>query len=138
MIQRPAVRTTAGFLYLTVMQCVIYVLCGLLGVITHLLLTFQSLRTDARKANANLTIGKFIHNDWPNMLLAIAPVFVWLLTFGEATKYFETLNEYVRLSFVMVGLSGSYMLQKAHSRSREWIREIVNRKTDIADNQNQK
>lgn len=110
-----------------------YILCGMCGVIVHTLMKFQSLAKDAEKANIKLSFKQFVVNDWAGMLLAIVPVFVWLMTFAEAANKYPALRDYIRISFFLVGMVGSYALQQISSKSKEWIREVIDRKTNIAD-----
>jgi uncharacterized membrane protein YuzA (DUF378 family) len=114
-----------------------YLSAGLLGVISQVLIAYQSLSKDARKANTQLPFVQFLKNDWVGMALAVIPVLVWMLTFGELAEHYPLLEEYTRISFFLVGLAGSYGLQKVFSRSKEWIRDVIDRKTDIADNKTQ-
>lgn len=116
-----------------IMESHLYFLVGILGVVAHTLLKYQGLRTDARKANTTLTLMQFLADDWVGILLAVLPVIVWLFTFAEAANKYPALRDYIRISFFMVGMAGSYALQLINSKSKKKIREVIDEKTDIAD-----
>ena len=110
---------------------------GFLGVIAHTFFKYQSLKKDAAKANAPIKFFQWLGMDWVGVALAFTSVFIWYFTFKEVANKYKGIEEFKRLSFVAMGGMGSFVLQLYFSRAKEWLRGVVDRKTDIADNKNQ-
>ena len=107
--------------------------CGLLGVISHCLIKAQSLKTDATKANLSWKFEDYIKNDYLGILLSFVSVLAWLLLFEEVATKYGALANFARVSFFVMGLVGSYLIQTVLSRAKKQIRETVDRKTDALD-----
>ncbi len=111
----------------------ILICAGLLGVIVHTFAKAISLQADAKKANMDFNIGDYFKHDWPAVGLSVAAVFVWWFVFPEASVKYPALLNWIRGSFIAVGAMGSYIIQLALSRAKKKINEVVDKKTDIAD-----
>lgn len=112
---------------------IILLICGFLGMFAHSLLRLQALKGDAKKANLDLTLGRFLDLDWPVLALSFVSVFIWYYTFKEVAVKYKSLQEYTRVSFVAFGGLGSFILQNFFSRTKSWIGSIIDKKTNIAD-----
>lgn len=111
----------------------LYLLCGLAGVVAHILLKYQTLRDDAAAANVHIDFKMYIKKDFVGMLLSVLAVFIWHLIFGEVAEKYKDLHSYIRISFVAVGLGGAYGLQKIDNNCKKYIRKFIDEKTNIAD-----
>lgn len=107
---------------------------GILGVLVHCLIKANSLLTDASKANVKFTAKDYIEKDWLGILLSLTVVFIWLLIFPEVASVKPNIVNFVRISFGAMGLFGSYIIQSIFSRGKSYIRSVIDKKTDIADN----
>lgn len=116
------------------MDTLILLLAGFLGVTAHCLLKAESLKRDARTANMPFKFYDYLSNDYLGICLSFISVLIWVIIFPEVSIKYPVLENYIRGSFVLMGLSGSYLVQLISSRSKQEIRNVVNTKTDIADN----
>lgn len=115
------------------MEYIIYVLAGLVGVLIHCLLKIKDLSEYGRKANIKFGIKDYLSKDWLGISLSIVMVFVWLLIFGEVGSKYPKILDFIQASFVGMGLFGSYIIQKFFNRGKNYIQDVIDRKTDIAD-----
>ena len=99
---------------------------GLLGVYAHAYLSYSGIAKHAKKKKVDLRFIDYMKRDWPGMIFSICGVLAWLLTFGEAANKFPVLITYTRATFFAVGLSGDYIVQKFHSRTKAFVDNIDN------------
>lgn len=112
----------------------ICLLIGFLGVFIHCLFKAKSLITDGEKANVKFTVRDYIEKDWFGISISLTMVIVWLLIFPEVATARPNILNFVRISFGAMGLFGSYIIQSIFSRGKSYIRNIIDKKTNIADN----
>lgn len=113
---------------------IIVVMCGVFGVAFQCLLKIRSLLKDAQVANVNWDWKKdYLKKDAPSIILAFLSVFIWYYIFGEVAKKYTGIADFKRVSFVLMGGVGSYIIQMAFGTAKDRIRKIVDKKTDIAD-----
>lgn len=115
------------------METLIFIFVGFLGVVGHCLFKANSLQKDAKAANVDFSISKYIKLDWFGISASFLMVFVWVFLFGEVANKYPAILDYVRCTFAGMGFFGSYIIQTINSRGKSYIRKIVDRKTDIAD-----
>jgi len=107
---------------------------GYIGVIMHCCLKYRSLSKDAVKANVILSIGDYIKKDIGGLVITFLCPIAWILLSEEVFVHYPKLeNWYIGLSGV-IGLAGSYLIQSLDNSTKNYIRKIVDKKTDIADN----
>lgn len=112
----------------------ILVLCGLAGVLFHCLLKLQGLLTDARVANINFNAWRdYWVRDAIAIFMSLLSVGIWYLVYKEVQTKYDAISGWTRISFVGMGLLGSYVIQLIASRAKKRIRQIVDTKTDKAD-----
>jgi len=116
------------------MEIIIYLLAGFLGVFVHSCLRANSLVKDAKTANIKFTVSDYLQKDFLGIAMSIAMVFVWLLIFPEVAKVRPNVLIFTRITFFAMGLLGSYIAQIVFGKAKGYIRSIVDRKTNIADN----
>jgi hypothetical protein len=113
----------------------ILILCGLAGVLFHSFAKLQGLLKDARAGNVDFNWKKdYVIKDAPSIALSFLSVGIWFLIFGEITAKYPGLVGFTRTSFVVMGAIGSYAIQLGLGRAKTTIRNVVDKKTDIADN----
>lgn len=111
-----------------------YILCGIAGVIFHCLLKVKSLLTDAQKANIDFNWYKdYVYKDFPSIGLSLLSVGIWYLIFHEVANKYTGIQDFARVSFVTMGAIGSYLIQFGLSKAKKQIRDVVDKKTNIAD-----
>ena len=113
-------------------------LCGLAGVIFHTSAKGQSLLQDARVANKNFNFWRdYILYDWLSIFLSINSVWIWYLIFGEIAEKYTSVQQFARVSFVVMGVAGSWIIQYALSKTKRRVRNAIDeatgsgRKTDM-------
>jgi len=116
------------------MEELIFIITGLLGVFVHCCLRANSLITDAKNANINFTVKDYIEKDFLGISVSVAMVFVWLLVFPEVAKVRPNVLIYTRITFFAMGLLGSYIAQIVFTKAKGYIRSVIDKKTNIADN----
>lgn len=112
----------------------IYIVCGLAGVVFHSLLKLNSLLTDARKANMDFNWYKdYVYKDFVSISMALLSVGIWYLVFHEIADKYHGIQDFARVSYVTMGALGSYVIQLFMSRAKKQIRKVIDEKTNIAD-----
>lgn len=111
----------------------ILVIVGIFGVLSHCLLKASSLKSDAKAANIPFKFVDYLKDDYLGIALSFISVFVWLLLFEEVATKYTSLQNFVRASFFMMGIVGSYLIQLVASKAKTKIRNVVDVKTNLAD-----
>lgn len=112
----------------------IVILCGVAGVFFQSMLKIRSLLKDAQVANINWSWKKdYLYKDYPSIILALVSVLIWYYIFGEVAKKYTSIVDFKRISFVLMGGVGSYLIQMAFGTAKDKIRKVVDKKTDELD-----
>lgn len=112
----------------------VLIICGIFGVLFHCFLKLQGLLEDARVANVSFNWKRdYVYRDAPSIALSFLSVGIWFLIFGEVAAKYPQLVGFTRVSFVVMGSIGSYLIQLGLGKAKNTIRGIVDKKTDIAD-----
>lgn len=112
----------------------IVILCGVFGVLFQCLLKVRSLLKDAQVANMNFDWKKdYVIKDFPSIGLAFLSIGIWYYIFGEVANRYPAIADLKRVSFVLMGGVGSYLIQLAFGTAKDRIRKVIDKKTDIAD-----
>jgi len=118
---------------------IIVILCGVFGVLFQSLLKVRGLLKDAQVANINFSWKKdYVYKDFPSIALSVLSVFIWYYIFGEVAKKYNGITDFKRVSFVLMGGVGSYLIQMAFGTAKDRIRKVIDKKTDIADGKTDK
>lgn len=113
---------------------IIVIVCGVLGVFFQSMLKLRSLLKDAQVANLNFNAwNDYWKKDAVSIILAFLSVLIWFYIFGEVSAKYNSIIGLKRVSFVLMGGVGSYLIQMAFGTAKDRIRKIVDRKTDMAD-----
>jgi hypothetical protein len=111
----------------------ILILLGIFGVLSHCLLKASSLQSDAKAANLKFSLTDYFKSDYLGILLSFISVFAWYFLFEEVAVKYTSLQNFVRLSFFVMGLVGSYLIQFVASKAKKKIRTTVDVKTNELD-----
>lgn len=111
----------------------ILITCGLFGVLLHCLFKAKDLIDYAKKANIKFNLGDYFTKDWFAISLSLCSVAIWFLIFGEVSAKYPKIIDFIRCTFIGMGLLGSYIIQKFFSRGKSYISDIIDKKTNIAD-----
>jgi hypothetical protein len=112
------------------MEYLIYFVAGFLGVFIHCVIKANSLMTDARRLKVEFTIKDYLTKDFLGVSLSIAMIFVWLLIFGEVGLKYPKILDYIRVSFIGMGLFGSVIIQAIFNRGKNYIRNKIDETVD--------
>lgn len=113
------------------MENVILIVLGLSAVLFQCLVKLKGLLEDARAANINFNAKKdYWHRDAVAIIMAVIPVGIWYLIFGEVAAKSELVLNFKRLSFVLVGGIGSWALQYFFGTSKKVVRTMIDKKTN--------
>jgi hypothetical protein len=112
-----------------------FILAGAAGVLFHSIAKAYNLQRDSEIANVPFRIGKdYLKKDFLSILMSFLSVGIWYLIFGEWASKYPALDGFALTSFVTMGGIGSYIIQLGMSRAKRKIRQVVDEKTNIADN----
>lgn len=110
------------------------ILCGIAGVLFHSLLKLNNLRKDATVANLAFNWKKdYLKKDSVSIIMSFLSVGIWYMVFGEVANKYPALDGFRRVSFIAMGAIGSYIIQLLMGKAQSQIRNIVDKKTDVAD-----
>lgn len=112
------------------MEYLIYFAAGFLGVFIHCVIKANSLITDARRLKVKFTVKDYLTKDFLGVSLSIAMIFVWLLIFGEVGLKYPKILDYIRVSFIGMGLFGSVIIQAIFNRGKSYIRNKIDETVD--------
>lgn len=115
------------------MSNLILILCGVLGVLFHCCFKANTLKNQALAANIQFSLSTYINKDWLSIIASFLSVAIWYLLFSEVAIKYPELNNFERLSFVIMGGSGSYIIQYFFSTAEKKITSIIDKKTNEAD-----
>jgi len=107
------------------MEYFIYFIGGFLGVFIHCVIKANSLMTDAKRLKVDFTIKDYLTKDFLGVSLSIAMIFVWLLIFGEVGLKYPKILDYIRASFIAMGLFGSVIIQAIFNKGKAYIRDKI-------------
>lgn len=112
----------------------ILILAGVAGVLFHCLLKLNSLLKKARTANVKFNAwNDYWKKDAVSIFLSFLSVGIWYMIFGEVSRKYPAIQDFVITSYVVMGALGSYILQKVLSRAEGKINEFIDVKTNISD-----
>ena len=103
---------------------------GLLGVLAYSLLKLKSLKADAKSAKISFTLKDYFENDFINISLSILAVVIWTFLFEETMQTYPKIESYLRWTFLGVGGTGAFIIQKLDDRSKKYIRKVIDKKTE--------
>lgn len=112
----------------------IYALIGIAGVLFHSLIKLNGLLKDAQVGNVPFhPVQDYWVRDFVSIALSLLSVGVWLLLFGEVAEKYPAIKGFTRTSFFVMGAIGSWAIQLGLGRAKNFIRGVVDVKTNKAD-----
>src|SRR5687767_9872702 len=116
----------------------VLIMLGISGVVFHCLLKMKSLNSYATSANLKFNWWEgYVKKDAFAIILSFLSVFIWYFTFGEIGKRYPGMLDFKRITFVLMGITGSYLIQVASdtftNSAKKAIQKFVDVKTNISD-----
>jgi|JI8StandDraft_1071087.scaffolds.fasta_scaffold155925_4 hypothetical protein len=112
---------------------VILLLAGFLGILFQVLAKMASLKKDFEVANQPFVTSKFFEREWVPIASSVVFILIMAITLPEILTYKPIVEQYVRILFVFGGAIGSWAFGYALGKSRKYIRNVIDIKTNIAD-----
>ena len=110
-----------------------YLLSGLLGLLFVTLAKMSSVRKDFRVANKTFVTKRFFEDELIGISMSIVFILIMAITYKEWKGYRPWLETYIRLIFLMGGAVGSWAFMLFLGKSKKYIRNVIDLKTNIAD-----
>ncbi len=108
-----------------------FVAC-LIGNIIHLAIAYAKISKDFKTANLNLSLWQYVKNERAAIIADLVSS-MGLVYIADEWLHSEYILEKIKTAFVLVGLSGSYLIMWALSKSKTVLQKAVDEKTNIAD-----
>ena len=108
-------------------------LAGLLGVILQVLVKMKSTKSLFDIANQTFVYKKFFEKESVAIATSIVFVLIMAITVNEWMQYKEWVQDYLRLLFTLGGAIGSWLAGYTLGRSKSFIKNIIDTKTNKAD-----
>ena len=111
------------------------VVACLIGNLLHVCFKIYSLNKDYKKANIDFSVMTYLSDDKWGLIMDVAASFALVYL---AEEWLGDLGNYafskIKSIFVFVGFTGSYVILQAMSVAKKRFRQIVDEKTNKADN----
>lgn len=107
---------------------------GLLGLIFVALAKMSSLQKDFRVANQQFIFKKFVQGEVVGWVMSFVFILIMALTLPEWVAVKPDTENFIRIIFVFGGAIGSWAFMLFLGKSKKFIRNKIDQKTDIADN----
>lgn len=117
----------------------ILITLGLVGVLFHCLGKMKTLYDSATSANLKFNWWEmYVKKDLIAIIMSFLSVLIWYLCFGEVGKKYPIVSDLKRVSFLMAGMVGSYIIQLVADwvykySARRIIQKFVDVKTNVSD-----
>lgn len=108
-------------------------LAGFLGFLFITISKMQSLKTDAEKANLTFVYKEYFKKDLLSIVLSFLSLLIWQLLFNEVAVKYPAITSFVRISYFVMGAFGSWIVQAWLSKTKQWVRGVVDDKTNELD-----
>ena len=106
---------------------------ALLGLLFVTLNKMQSCKKDFKVANQEFVASKFFKDELIGILMSLTFIVLMAITVKEWIHVDARVENYVTVIFALGGAIGSYAFLVFLGGSKRYIRQIVDKKTDIAD-----
>lgn len=116
----------------------ILILLGIAGVLFHCMAKIKSLRDASVSANVKFNwIEDYVKKDMATIIMSFLTVLIWFFCFGEVSAKYAFVIDFKRVSFVLAGIVGSYLVQLIAdlllNTAKKRIQKFVDIKTNISD-----
>jgi len=108
-------------------------IAGFLGLLFVALAKMSSLQKDFRVANQTFVFRKFVEGEIVGWLSSFAFILIMAVTLPEWISYKPQIENYIRLIFVMGGAIGSWAFMLFLGKSKKFIRNKIDDKTNELD-----
>lgn len=108
--------------------------CGFIGILFHILLKIKALKKRSKAANINFSYVEFISEESITIAISAVAVVIFIIVLPELINYRSWIQDWVRFLFVFVGFTGSSILQSFFSKTEKNLLDVIDKKTNIADN----
>lgn len=112
---------------------IMYLLSGLLGLLFVTLAKMSSIKKDFEVANQQFVLKKFFEHEYIAISMSIVVILLMAITMEEWVNIKPQFVDYVRIIFALGGAIGSWAFLLFLGKSKQYIRKIVDEKTNIAD-----
>ena len=111
----------------------INIIAALLGLLFVTLNKIQSCKKDFKVANEKFVLKKFFQDELIAILMSLTFIVLMAITVKEWIHVKPIVENYVTVIFALGGAIGSYAFLVFLGGSKRYIRQIVDKKTNIAD-----
>lgn len=108
-------------------------LCGVLGNLFIILNSLNSSKTLAANSKVEFSFKKYFEREAIAIITGFIPLFIYLLTYDEATAVAPKLVLIQKISFAVVGAIGSWIFLQLLGKTKRWVRGIIDEKTNELD-----
>lgn len=115
-------------------QCL---LMALLGVIVQYGFRAEKLRKQFIAANQVFILQRYLKDEAIGIIISVAVVCMALLGMDELVKISKYVNDYTKWFFALIGWGGANIIQGLFSKTEQYIMDVIDRKTNIADKKTQ-
>lgn len=113
---------------------IINLFAGLLGLIFMTLAKMQGVKKDFETANETFVLKKFFGGEMIAIAMSLTVIVLMSITVKEWMNISPKAADYVTIIFALGGAIGSWAFLLFLGKSKKYIRNIVDEKTNIADN----
>lgn len=110
-----------------------YFLAGILGLIFMTLAKANSVKKDFEVANQTFVFKKFLQGELIAIGMSFTVIILMAITVNEWMNVSPKVADYVTIIFALGGAIGSWAFLLLLGKSKKYIRNIVDVKTDKAD-----
>lgn len=110
-----------------------YLFAGLLGQLFQVLAKMSSTKKDFAVANKTFVLKKYFEDEQISIYMSIAVILIMAITMKEWLYIKPGIDKYVTIIFVMGGAIGSWAFGLLLGKSKKYIRDVVDVKTNKAD-----
>lgn len=112
-------------------QCTI---ASLIGMVIHVLVKFQALKTDFDKSNGIYTFSRFLKDDWLALSIDVTTCVGIIYAFDEWAGFTPWIISKIKTIFVFVGGFSSWIMMTLFSKAKDKFRAFVDQQTGPAEN----
>lgn len=109
------------------------IFAALMGLLFVTLNKMQSVKKDFKVANQEFVLKKFFQDEFIGILMSLIVIILMAITVKEWIGIRKGTEDYVTIIFATGGAIGSYAFLVFLGGSKKYIRQIVDKKTNIAD-----
>jgi uncharacterized integral membrane protein len=110
-------------------------LAGTLGILLQIFVVkLPSLKTKSEAANRPFVVSEYFKDDWMSIVGSFLALAILIVCLDELINFKPSVVDYIKWLFAFVGFTGSSLIQAAFSVTNKKIMQVIDEKTNIADN----